>query len=263
MYKIDFNSPKYLSGVNKITQPRTQVSRLNSSQERVTCSTAGWKLSVYMLLVQEQFGPLLQWILKQQSCHEPQMAAECGLASFKSVFETGGQALFGYRTNVPTPPLYWNATGPHSHRGMVITAHLWHAWLCCPDVCTLFFPVQSMWSRKGGSYAWYWFSPSLCRLYSIAKQAKELSQQLMTVSLGEKGNWKAICAWGRRHKLLKLLQVSHTQHVSSSTGSPFMRFLPCQSLWQKFIYPFVPATFWSTNTFKDCLPGTMPLKQHL
>lgn len=101
-----------------------------------------------MLLVQEQFGPLLQWILKQQSCHEPQMAAECGLASFKTVFETGGQALFGYRINVPTPPLYWNATGPHSHRGMVITAHLWHAWLCCPDVCTLFSLCRACGAEK-------------------------------------------------------------------------------------------------------------------
>lgn len=31
----------------------------------------------------------------------------------------------------------------------------------------------------------------LFRLYSIAKQAEELSQQLMTVNLGEKENWKA------------------------------------------------------------------------
>lgn len=26
---------------------------------------------------------------------------------------------------------------PHSHGGMAITAHLWHAWLCCPDTLTL------------------------------------------------------------------------------------------------------------------------------
>lgn len=132
-----------------------------------------------------------------------------------------------------------------------------------PRLILSFVPVHSMWSRKGGSYAWSWFSPSLCRLYSTAKQTEELSQQLMTVSLGEKANWKAIHAWGHRHKLLKLLQVSYTQHVISSTGSAFMHLLPCHSLWQTFIYPFVPATFWSTNTFKDCLSGTVPLKQHL
>lgn len=152
-------------------------------------------------------------------------------------------------STVPTPPLHRNAAGPHSHRGTVITAHLWCAWVCCPDVFTLIFPVQSMWSRKGGSYVLYRFSPFLYRLYSIAKQAEELSRQLMTVNLGEKENWKAIHAWGHRHKLL---QVSHTQCVSSLAGSPFMHLLPCHSLWQRFIYPFVPATFWSTNAFKGC-----------
>lgn len=157
--------------------------------------------------------------------------------------------LVWLESNVPTPPLHRSATAPHSRRAMVITTHLWRAWLCCPDIFTLFSLCRGCETEKVVPMFGTDSPLFLFRLYSIAKQAEELSQQLMTVNLGEKENWKATHAWGHRHKLL---QVSHTQHVSSSAGSPFMHLLPCHSLWPRFIYPFVPATFWSTNAFKGC-----------